>query len=148
MTRKKIKSTDDFDPKKFRPHGRVTFTQDGNLLICEAQGPFNKELLEAIADIELSLVYEMQKCGQWADIIVIKENAMASSECLEAFTEYLSTLGRANLHSLVTAMVIGDDVISADVMTNQFINAYTDAGLNLTVFKTLNDAKVFVKLHL
>ncbi len=148
MTSKKIKSTDEVDPQKFRPHGRATFTTDGNLLICEAQGPFNKELIAAIADIELGLVYEMQKCGQWADIIVIKENATASPDCLDAFTEYLTTLGRSNLHSLVTAMVIGDDVFGADVMTSQFIDAYADAGLNLTVFKTLNDAKVFVKLHL
>ncbi len=148
MTAKKLKSTDDFDPQKFRPHGRVTFTKDDNLLICEAHGPFDKELIAAIADIELSLVYEMQKCGQWADIIVIKENATTSSECLAAFTDYLSQLGRANLHSLVTAMVIDDNVIGADVMTPQFIDAYADAGLNLTVFKELNHAKVFVKLHL
>jgi hypothetical protein len=33
-------------------------------------------------------------------------------------------------------------------MTSRLIDAYMDAGVNLTVFKTLNDAKVFVKLHL
>jgi len=148
MTPKKIKSTDDLNPQKFRPHGRVTFIKDDNVLICEAHGPFDRELITAIAELELSMVYEMQKCGQWADIIVIKENATTSAECLAAFTDYLSQLGRANMHSLVTAMVIDDNVIGADVMTPQFINTYAEAGLNLNVFKELNHAKVFVKLHL
>ena len=48
MSQKKAGTTDDFDPLAFRPHGRVTFTIDDNVLICDAVGPFNKELIEAI----------------------------------------------------------------------------------------------------
>jgi len=33
-------------------------------------------------------------------------------------------------------------------MGSALIDAYMDAGINLTIFKTLHDAKVFVKLHL
>lgn len=148
MSTKKSASTDNYDPVKFRPHGRVTFIKDGDLLICEATGPFNKELLLAIADTERDMILQMQVYPRWADIVIIKENAMASTEALEEFTGYLTSLGRQNLNATVTAMVIDDTVTGADVMTARLIDAYIDAGVNLTVFKTLNDAKVFVKLHL
>ncbi len=148
MSTKKSASTDDYDPVKFRPHGRVTFIKDGDLLICEATGPFNKELLLAIAATERDMILQMQVHPRWADIVIIKENAMASTEALEEFTGYLISLGRQNLNATVTAMVIDETVTGADVMTSRLIDAYIDAGVNLTVFKTLNDAKVFVKLHL
>ncbi|MET3105365.1 hypothetical protein AAKU58_000174 [Oxalobacteraceae bacterium GrIS 1.18] len=148
MATKKSRSTDDYDPQKFRPFGRVTFTVDDDILLCEAQGPFTRELIAAIADIQLSLIQEMQQFEKWGRIVIIKDSAMASPESLEALTEYLSTLGRANLLSVITTMVIDDTVEGAQLMTSQFMNAFADAALNLTVFKTVNDAKVFVKLHL
>jgi len=148
MTAKKSASTDDLDPAKFRPHGRVNFIKDGDLLICEAMGPFNKELLLAIAEAEREMIQQMQVHERWADIVVIKHNAMASPEALEEFTGYLCSLGRQNLNATVTAMVIDDSVEGAAIMTSRLIDAYMDAGVNLTVFKSLNDAKVFVKLHL
>jgi hypothetical protein len=148
MTAKKSASTDDFDPVKFRPHGRVTFIKDGDVLICEATGPFNQTLLLAIANAERDMIGQMQVYERWADIVVIKENALASPQALEEFTGYLSSLGRQGLNATVTAMVIDDQVEGADIMTARLIDAYMDAGVNLTVFKTLNDAKVFVKLHL
>jgi hypothetical protein len=148
MTTKKSTSTDDYDPTKFRPHGRVTFSTDHNILMCEAVGPFNKELIEAIANAEKGMVEQMLAFDKWADIVIIKKNAMASPDDLAAFTAYLTMLGRNNLNSFVTAMVIDDDVEGAEVMTHQIIDAYMEAGINLTVFKHLNDAKVFVRLHL
>ena len=148
MTAKKSVSTDDYDPVKFRPHGRVNFIKDGDLLICEATGPFNRQLLLAIADAERDMIVQMQVYERWADIVVIKENAMASPEALEEFSSYLTALGRQNLNATVTALVLDDTVEGADIMTARLIDAYMDAGINLTVFKTLNDAKVFVKLHL
>jgi len=148
MTAKKSASTDDFDPVKFRPHGRVTFIKDGDVLICEATGPFNQTLLLAIANAERDMIGQMQVYERWADIVVIKENALASPQALEEFTGYLSSLGRQGLNATVTAMVIDDQVEGAQIMTSRLIDAYMDAGVNLTVFKTLNDAKVFVKLHL
>ena len=148
MTENKTLSTDDYDPKRFRPHGRVNFTREGNLIICEAIGPFNKELIEAVAGIESSLVREMQQLPHWGDIVVIKNSALSSPETLDAFTAYLTELGRNNMNSLVTAMVIGEEVERGCFVANHLINAYAEAGINLQVFKTLHEAKVFVKLHL
>jgi hypothetical protein len=145
---KKTQSTDDVNPGKFRPHGRIHFTKEHNVLICEATGPFNRELIGALAELEHSMIGEMLAYEHWADIVVIKENAMASPEDLIAFTEYLTSMGRNNMNSLVTAMVIGDEVIGADIMTHQIVDAYMDAGINLNIFKRLHDAKVFVRLIL
>jgi hypothetical protein len=148
MTDKKTVSTDDFDPQRFRPHGRVNFTREGDLVICEAVGPFNKELIEALASTELDLIQDMKKLPHWGDIVVIKNSALASPEALQAFTEYLTELGRNNMNSLVTAMVIDDDVEGGAFMATHLVNAYAEAGINLQIFKKLNEAKIFVKLHL
>ena len=147
MTKKSI-STDDYDPAKFRPHGRVSFTKDGDVLICEAIGPFNEELMGAIAEAEAGMLAQMQQYERWADIVIIKENATASPEALALFSAYLTSLGKQNLNSTVTALVIDDSVEGAELMTSRLIDAFMDAGVNVTPFKTLHNAKVFVKLHL
>ena len=148
MTLKKSFSTDDYDPARFRPHGRISFTKDNDILICEATGPFNEELLRAIAAAESGMLPQMQQYQHWADIVVIKKSALASKETLAQFTAYLTSLGRQNLNATVTALVIEADVEGAAVMTSQIVDAYMDAGINLTVFNNLHNAKVFVKLHL
>ena len=148
MTTKNHITTDDFDPQTFRPHGRVTFSVDGNVLMCDAVGPFNKELIEAIEGVELKLIDEMKQNEKWGDIVTISGSALGSSETLQAFTDYLKMLVAGNFISNVTAMVIDKNVEGAGVMTPYLIKAYADAGLKLTVFETLNEAKVWVKLHL
>jgi len=148
MATKKITSTDDFDPKKFRPHGRVNFIKDDDIMICEAKGPFDVELIEAVAYARNIAYEEMNDCEKWGTIVVIKESAVASEICIDLLIAYLSNLGKANLRSHVTSMVIADDVEGAEVMSARFISAYADAAQTLTVFNRLNDAKVFVKLHL
>jgi hypothetical protein len=148
MTDKPSISTDEFDPTLFRPHGRVNFTIDGNLLLCEAVGPFNKELVLAIAEVEIGLIQKLAAQGRWADIVIVKENVLSSTDTLEAYTGYLNSLGASAMHSNATAMVIGDDVEGAVFMVPLIIKAYADAGIKLNVFKTIDEAKVWVRKYL
>lgn len=148
MSDKNVFSTDDFDQQRFRPHGRVKFYREGNLAICEAIGPFNTELVEAIGRAEMQLIEQMKQLPKWGDIVIIKDNALASPDAMDELTNYLIQLGRADMHSAVTAMVIGEDVVGGAIMANHLVNVYADAGLPLHVFTTLADAKVYVKLLL
>lgn len=148
MTSKKHRSTDDFDPPTYRPHGRVTFTIYDNVLVCEAIGPFNKELITAIESVEIGLLEESKPKEKWGEIIIINGSALGSAETLVAFTNYLKKLVAHKLMADVSALVLDDQVEGAGVMTPHLIKAYADAGIELTVFDTLNEARVWVKLHL
>ena len=148
MTKRNRSTTDDINPRSFRPHGRVTFTVDGDVLICDALGPFNKELIDAIEAIEIKLIEELQINGKWGEIIIISGSALASADALAAFAAYLKTLVSNKLISSVSTLVINDSVEGAAIMTPHLVQAYSDAGSKLTVFETVNEAKVWVKLHL
>ena len=65
-----------------------------------------------------------------------------------AFTDYLKKLVAHKLTADVSALVMDDQVEGAGVMTPHLMKACADAGIELTVFDTLNEARVWVKLHL
>ena len=148
MSSKKHSTTDDFDPLTYRPHGRVTFSIDDDVLICEAVGPFNKELITAIESVEIELIHELKSHGKWGEIIIIGGSALGSAETLQAFTAYLKSLVQQQFIASVSTLVMDAQVEGAGVMTPHLIKAYQDAGLNLTVFNNVNEARVWVKLHL
>jgi len=148
MTSKKSSTTDDFDPLTYRPHGRVSFSIDGNMLLCDAVGPFNKELITAIESVEMDLLLDLKSKGKWGEVIIITGSALGSAETLQAFTDYLKKLVAHQFIADVSALVMDAQVEGASLMTPHLIKAYEDAGIELTVFDTLNEARVWVKLHL
>ena len=44
--------TDQFASGEFKPHGQVEMWLDGNILRYDAVGPFNRELVRAIAQAQ------------------------------------------------------------------------------------------------
>jgi len=141
-------STDNFDIAQFRPHGRVDFKIDGNLILCEAFGPFDTELLKAIKGIETGLIRQVMEQGKWGQIVIMRENIFVSNEAVAWFGDYLKWLASRDMNSSSSAMVIEDDVEGVGEMVPLLVEAYKQAGLTMNVFKTLNEAKVWVKLHL
>ena len=148
MALKTHSSTDDFDPLTYRPHGRVTFTVEGDVLICDAVGPFNKELIAAIETVEMGPLLELKSRGKWGEIIIISGSALGSTDTLVAFTAYLKKLVAEQFMADVTALVMDNQVEGGTLMTPHLIKAYKDAGIELTIFDTVNEARVWVKLHL
>jgi len=65
MQKPEILTTDEFNRQLFRPHGKVAFMREGQILVCEAIGPFNKELVEAVAGVTVKLIAEMTQHGKW-----------------------------------------------------------------------------------
>ena len=148
MQKPEILTTDEFNRQLFRPHGRVAFAREGQVLVCEAIGPFNKELVEAVVGVTANLIAEMTQHGKWGAIIEIRKSALASSEVLAAYTAYLQQLVAAGVASCITAMVIAHDVEGCLLMQQHFVKAYADAGLLLAVFENVGDAKTWVASQL
>ncbi len=142
-------TTDDYSPKHFRPHGRVEFSVlEENILLCEAIGPFNLELISAVVTIESPLIDGLVKHGKWGDIVVFKESAMASAEVVSSFTEYLRSLSTSMRMPTATALVISSETEGSKIMTQYYQKCYADAGLHAIVFEALDEAIVWVKTQI
>lgn len=144
MLNPEIRSTDEFNHQQFRPHGRADFVIEGRTLVCEAFGPFNKELIEAVIGIKTELIADMVRRGKWGAVIVIRNSALASSEVIDTFSANLRQLAAAGVAASAAAMVIARNVEGGALMQQHFVKAYTDAGLTLTVFEQLDEAKNWV----
>ena len=55
-------NTDTIESLKFRPHGNVEWTTlEEGIVIYRAQGPFNKELTEALIELETTVYPEFKE---------------------------------------------------------------------------------------
>ncbi len=148
MPSKKSASTDDYDPSLFKQHGRVNYTREKQILICDAEGPFNRELIDAIINVSMDLIEAINADGKWADITIIRKSALASPESFQAFNDFFKLLGNMGIRSSISALVIDESVEGFHIMIPHFVKAYADAGINLGVFKKFSIAKVWVENQL
>ena len=141
-------STDEVDPSRFRPHGRVEFVRRENVLICYATGPFNAELIEAVSKVETGLIVELIQQGKWGDVIVLKESALASPDTVDAFAANVKRLVGLGVMSSATALVLTPEVEGAQLMAPHYIRAYSNVGLELHVCDSLEQGWNWVKARL
>ena len=93
MTMESNSSTDEYKLNKFKSHGRAEFERQGQILICRATGPFNKELVHALATVEPKL-QSIISDGSWADITVLKGSALATPDALRGIDNKLRHFSR------------------------------------------------------
>ena len=134
MEHQDTRDTDDFVYNQSIRQGRVKFVRQNNVLKCDAEGPFNEELIEAVGAVEFGLIAELTANGKWADIVVIRENAYASSRTLESFNYFLGILVAQKIAPTATALVMASDVLDSDVMRPKIIDAYQQNGLTVNSF--------------
>lgn len=144
VARNKI-TTDDFAPQHFRPHGRVEFSVLENILICEAIGPFNSELVSAVATVQIPLIDDLARQGIWGDIVIFKKNAMASPEAVSSFSEYLHELSSSGRVPTATALVLPAETEGSTIMRARYLKCYEGARVNLATFERYNEALEWVK---
>lgn len=137
-------------PQKFRPHGRVEFSSQGNILISEVIGPFNVELVNAVANTEVAQFEEFIARGKWGDIIIFRESAMASHEALAAVTANVRKNIEIAHHPSATALVLAHCVEGATLMAHRHLQCfldggYTQAGIPIAVFEDEGEAVNWLK---
>jgi len=142
-------STDEYKLNKFKSHGRAEFERQGQILICHATGPFNKELVLALATVEPKLQAIISD-GNWADITVLKGSALATPDALSTLSEYLKSLTEQGVISCASALVITEQTEGFRFTIPHIINAFADTGTELKLFKNLEEAKAWTlnKLNL
>jgi hypothetical protein len=139
-----VHSTDDIDPGKFRPHGRVDYEVKGSILWTRAEGPFNSELIGALAKLIFEVLPVMAAKGTWANIAVFRHSAMGSFEVLANFTDMLKQAVDAKFVPVGVAFVLPPDVEGANLMGPRYARCYAEAGIRFESFPDVELAKQWV----
>ncbi|MGM9484357.1 hypothetical protein ACS5PN_24390 [Roseateles sp. NT4] len=133
-------TTDDFDPGRFRPHGRVEYEQQGRVLWCTATGPFNAELVEALKNLATSTFPAMAANGPWASICTFRHSALCSPEVLAEFTGLIRQLAAMNLAPTANAFILKPDIDGATLMRPLYEKCFRDGGVRYEAFTTAEQA--------
>jgi len=142
------RDTNDYLPNRKLRQGRVTFSRQGKVLICNAYGPFNDELIEALAVTEFGMIADMSAHGKWGDIIEFHDSAHASPFVLESFQYFLQILAKQNLVSSATAIIAAPNLDDMEEMKPRLIAAYLSNGLTVQVFEEFDEAMDWVAQQL
>jgi len=142
------RSTDEIPHPRFRAHGRVDFHVDGPLLLTEAIGPFNAELVQAVQALVHEIYREMAAGPPWGQLVRFHESALASPDTLEQFTLALCALHAQGLTPHVTAYVLPPEVEGATLMARPFQHCFEQAGLRFAHFAGDGEARAWLQAEL
>ncbi len=142
------RSTDDTADDRFAPHGRVSLQAVGQVLETEASGPFNVELIKALARLIAAVVPPLAARGPWGQCVVFHRSVMASPDTLAAFAQLLQDTARQGLGPAVTAYVIDPGIEGATLMPRHFARCFAEAGLAFEIFQQAEPARAWLRERL
>jgi len=131
---KNVHSTDEVEPSRFRPHGRVEYEEQGNILLTKAWGPFNIQLVDALETLVKSLFPVMTSKGKWVNIAVFEESALASHEVLATLGKMVTLVHQLNIAPVCIAFVFRPDVEGANLMAPLFEKYVNEGGIPCKTF--------------
>ena len=143
-------STEKTDGNRFKPHGSIEFSilEDG-IIKYVSRGPFNKEVLEVLGDIEAKAIEEYKKAHKsWCEVVVFKDSCVATEEANEIYTKYLSEMDEKGNSAIATAFVFEEGVEGRHLMRDVFRECHESVGLLFDDFDTLDDALNWVRNEL
>jgi hypothetical protein len=135
--------TDEFAQGAFQPHGLVEVWLDGRNLRYDAVGPFNRELIRAIAKAQHDIMLAAKARGPCVEIVTIRESALVTPDGLAELAAILQDVNHQGLAPLAVAYVMAPDVEGASLMAPVFRKRYQDQGRVFQVFETLEDAQTW-----
>lgn len=138
-------STDEAPPGGFPAHGRTTFRQEGCLLISEAEGPFNLELVQALRRPVVEAAAPLAAQGDaWGHLSRFRRSALASPDALAALAGFLGWLKEQGMAPTFTAYVLGDEVEGARLMDLPLRRCFEAAGLHMATFADEDSARAWL----
>jgi hypothetical protein len=131
---------------EFKPHGSFGLHRDGQLIVVEATGPWNIELIQQYARDVLPVIKEISADGPWGSIVIVKGSILFTTEAAAALREAgfrnAKSSGRVAVSYVVTADVEGA-VFAPTIIKHIY------EGLNpWSIFADLGDAMVWMRAQL
>lgn len=139
-----LHSTDQYDREQFKAHGRVDMCLKGSTIHVEAQGPFNEELMTALASLEAQFLASVAAQGPFAEIVVFHKSVLASPEVMVAHAQLLVMLKTAGFAHKASAYVIPDELDGAMFTGPIAIKNYAAVEWPFRICQTLEDAQAWI----
>lgn len=142
-------STADVGTAQFRQHGRVDMYMDGDILVYDAVGPFNTEVLDALAVAQLGFLKQAALgARRWGSIANFRVSAMTSPDGLARYASLMKAPKPPEFQAQATAFVFGPDVEGGRIMLGHYRRIYEEIGRPFACFDTLDEAKAWVRARL
>ena len=96
---------------EFKPHGSFGLHRDAQVIVIEATGPWNLELIQQYAHDVLPVIKEISADGPWGAIVIVKNSVLFTTEAAVALREAgfrsAKSSGRVAVSYVITAEVEG-----------------------------------------
>ncbi|ARV20709.1 hypothetical protein AEP_03792 [Curvibacter sp. AEP1-3] len=137
--------SDQFGPRKFKPHGRVTYEYSGKMLWANAIGPFNQELMAAVLEMARIAFPVMTAQGPWVHICTFHESALCSPEVLTDLGSALSEMARGGVAPQAMAFVLPAAVEGSALMGPLYAKVFQGTGVPFAHFADRDAACAWVE---
>lgn len=130
---------------KFRPHGRTEVWADGAIVHVLAEGPFNREGVDAFSFEMLSLYRRLPAGSRIVNITEVRGAMLGTPDAWERLAEHLATGVKLGLPLLGTAWVAAPDVDGRTLMLPRAAQAFAEAGRRFEAFETMDAAELWAR---
>ena len=119
----------------FRPHGRIEFWAEGSVIRIAAEGPFNREAVQAVGLAMRDLFVTVPVGPHFADLLEFRGSLLASPDALAAFGDFLHAMSSAKTAPIAVAFVVAPDVEGRGLMLPIFAKLYAEHGREFSAFE-------------
>lgn len=144
-------STEEVVCKGFAPHGLVKIRFEDDILFYEATGPFNLELVNALALAQQNMLNAVNPQHAWASVTVMRGSMLASLEAFERYNQIMHMPGPASLRPAAMAYVVGPDVEGGTFMLPRYAAIHESVGCVFKSFERADEAvawaRAFVRMR-
>lgn len=132
-------------PSRFRPHGRTQMWADGAIVHVVAEGPFNREGIDAFSFEMLALYRHLPAGARVVNITEVRGAMLGTPDAWERMSEHLATGVKLGLPLLGTAWVAAPDLEGRALMLPRAVQAFAQAGRRFEAFETMAAAEEWAR---
>ncbi|MDC8786413.1 hypothetical protein [Roseateles koreensis] len=125
----------------FRPHGEFEFWVHGSTFHVRAQGPFNREAIEAMAQGMGALYNEIPAATPLVNLLEFTESLMIAPDALQALEDLLRRFGQLGRAPVAVAFVVEADVEGRDLVWPFYHDVFLRQGRLVKLFDNAAEAQ-------
>lgn len=126
----------------FTEHGLFEVKTENNLLLVDASGPFNDELIIKYENALESCIQSLEK-SQWNQIITLHQLSLFTPEAEKRLTKTL--INRCS-RGLIACAVVFQNVEAESLVKAQMSRCYKNAKVKHVFSNSIDDAKKWLRL--
>ena len=126
----------------FPRHGKFSVEVDAHMLVVNATGPFNEELVRDYKAALDAAIHHLSKGHNWGQIIVLEKESLFTPDAERVLVQSLKNRKRVGLRA--SAVVLMENVTGRSLIKQQMSGAYERAGIEFTFSDNVTSAKAWL----